>query len=78
MRRGIPNLLKDGTRHRSGLQEAVLKNLEACKQLADITRTSMGPNGQTTPGDTHAHGEGEGSANERRETIRLQRPQKRV
>jgi len=45
MRRGIPNLLKDGTRHRSGLQEAVLKNLEACKQLADITRTSMGPNG---------------------------------
>lgn len=45
MRRGIPNLLKDGTRHRSGLQEAVLKNLEACKQLADITRTSIGPNG---------------------------------
>ncbi len=48
MRRGIPNLLKDGTRHRSGLQEAVLKNLEACQALADITKTSMGPNGQTT------------------------------
>jgi hypothetical protein len=46
MRRGIPNLLKDGTRHRSGLQEAVLKNLGACKELANITITSMGPNGQ--------------------------------
>lgn len=45
MRRGIPNLFKDGTKHRSGLQEAVLRNLEACKQLADLTRTSLGPAG---------------------------------
>jgi T-complex protein 1 subunit theta len=45
MRRGIPNLFKEGTKHRTGLQEAVLRNLEACKQLADIVRSSMGPNG---------------------------------
>lgn len=45
MRRGIPSLFKGGTTHRSGLDEAVLKNLEACKQLTEITRTSLGPHG---------------------------------
>jgi len=45
MRRGIPNLFKDGTKLRSGLHDAVLRNLEACKQLADLTRTSLGPSG---------------------------------
>lgn len=44
MRRGIPNLFKEGTRHRVG-PEALLRNLEATKQLADLTRSSMGPNG---------------------------------
>ena len=29
----------------SGIDEAVLKNIEACKQLAVMVRTSMGPNG---------------------------------
>jgi len=29
----------------SGLEEAVLKNIQACKELSMITRTSMGPNG---------------------------------
>ena len=29
----------------SGLDEAVIKNVEACKQLSKITRTSLGPNG---------------------------------
>ena len=38
-------MLKDGHKHLSGLDEAVLKNIEACKQLSEITRTSMGPNG---------------------------------
>jgi hypothetical protein len=38
-------MLKEGHKHLSGLEEAVLKNIEACKQLAQITRTSMGPNG---------------------------------
>ena len=49
MRMGVPNgltsLLKDGYKHFSGLEEAILRNIEACKQLAQITRTSLGPNG---------------------------------
>eukprot|EP00296_Roombia_truncata_P007624 JP446069.1.p1 GENE.JP446069.1~~JP446069.1.p1 ORF type:complete len:556 (+),score=199.09 JP446069.1:22-1668(+) len=44
---GIPisDLLKDGAKSFSGIDEAVLKNLEACKALSTITRTSLGPNG---------------------------------
>ncbi|GAB4851461.1 T-complex protein 1 subunit theta [Ancistrocladus abbreviatus] len=42
---GLQSMLKDGTRHLSGLDEAVLKNIEACKELSAITRTSLGPNG---------------------------------
>lgn len=38
-------MLKEGYRHLSGLEEAVLKNIDACKSLAGITRTSLGPNG---------------------------------
>ncbi|KAK8939603.1 T-complex protein 1 subunit alpha [Platanthera guangdongensis] len=42
---GIQGLLKEGHKHLSGLDEAVLKNIDACKQLTLITRTSLGPNG---------------------------------
>jgi T-complex protein 1 subunit theta len=42
---GLQSLLKDGSRHYSGLEEAILKNIEACKQLSTITRTSLGPYG---------------------------------
>ncbi|KAL9675580.1 hypothetical protein QQ045_003782 [Rhodiola kirilowii] len=42
---GIQSMLKEGHKHMSGLDEAVLKNIEACKQLSTITRTSLGPNG---------------------------------
>lgn len=42
---GIQGLLKEGHKHLSGLDEAVLKNIDACKQLSTITRTSLGPNG---------------------------------
>ena len=42
---GIQSMLKEGHRHLSGLDEAVLKNVEACKALSIITRTSLGPNG---------------------------------
>lgn len=42
------DLLKDGTKHLSGLEQAVLRNIEAVSQLADKTRTSMGPNGNNT------------------------------
>jgi chaperonin GroEL (HSP60 family) len=38
-------MLKEGHRHLSGLQEAVLKNIDACRELAAITRTLYGPNG---------------------------------
>uniref|UniRef100_A0A7N0T675 CCT-theta n=1 Tax=Kalanchoe fedtschenkoi TaxID=63787 RepID=A0A7N0T675_KALFE len=42
---GIQSMLKEGHKHLSGLDEAVLKNIDACKQLSSITRTSLGPNG---------------------------------
>jgi len=42
---GIQSLLKEGGRHFSGVDEALLKNIEACKNLAQITKTSLGPYG---------------------------------
>jgi T-complex protein 1 subunit theta len=42
---GFQNLLKEGYRHYAGLEEAILRNIEACKELSVITRTSFGPNG---------------------------------
>ncbi|KAK9824017.1 hypothetical protein WJX72_006993 [[Myrmecia] bisecta] len=42
---GLQAMLKEGHKHLSGLHEAVLKNIEACKGLSNITKTSMGPNG---------------------------------
>jgi hypothetical protein len=42
---GLQAMLKEGHKHISGLEEAVVKNIEACKELAQITRTSLGPNG---------------------------------
>jgi len=29
----------------SGLEEALLKNINACKEIAKLTKTSLGPNG---------------------------------
>ena len=43
------SMLKDGYKHLSGLEESVLKNIEACKQLSHITRTSLGPHGASLP-----------------------------
>lgn len=42
---GVQAMLKEGHKLLSGLDEAVLKNIDACKQLSQITRTSLGPNG---------------------------------
>merc|ERR1712137_142491 len=39
------DLLKDGAKHFSGVEEAVLKNIDACRDLSNIVRTSLGPNG---------------------------------
>lgn len=42
---GLSGLLKEGTKHVTGLDEAVLRNIDACRQLSAIVRTSLGPNG---------------------------------
>ncbi|KAH0918251.1 hypothetical protein HID58_025911 [Brassica napus] len=42
---GIQSMLKEGYRHLSGLEKAVIKNIKACKELSTITRTSLGANG---------------------------------
>jgi hypothetical protein len=43
---GLQSMLKDGHKYFSGVDEAVMKNIDACKGLAQITRTSLGPNGE--------------------------------
>jgi len=45
MRAGIPRLFKEGYKQLSGLDEAVVKNIDSCLELSNITRTSFGPNG---------------------------------
>ncbi|GAB1221221.1 hypothetical protein ENUP19_0071G0045 [Entamoeba nuttalli] len=41
----MADLLKEGTKHLSGLEEAVLKNVEAVRSLSQITKTTFGPQG---------------------------------
>jgi len=38
-------MLKHGAEHHTGIQDAIIRNLEACQQLTNISRTSLGPNG---------------------------------
>jgi len=45
----MQTMLKEG--HISGLEEAVLKNIEACIQLSKITSTSLGPKRNEQDGD---------------------------
>merc|ERR1711959_570753 len=45
MPQGLPGMLKHGAEHHTGIQDAIIRNLEACQQLTAITRTSLGPNG---------------------------------
>jgi len=42
---GVQGMLKEGTKHLTGLEEATFKNIEAAKQLSSCVRTSLGPNG---------------------------------
>lgn len=42
---GFQSMLKEGYRHYAGLEEAILRNIEAAKELSQLTRTSFGPNG---------------------------------
>ncbi|KAI9061381.1 T-complex protein 1 [Trametes sanguinea] len=39
-------LFKDGYKHLQGLDEAVLRNIQAVAELSDLVRTSFGPNGR--------------------------------
>ncbi|ELU09284.1 hypothetical protein CAPTEDRAFT_170370 [Capitella teleta] len=43
---GLSQMLKDGAKHYSGVEEAVLRNIVACKELAQKTRSAYGPFGQ--------------------------------
>ncbi len=43
---GLQAMLKEGHQHMKGMDEAVYRNIDACKQLSQITKTSMGPNGK--------------------------------
>lgn len=45
MAQGSGGMLKDGTTLADGVDEAILKNIGATKQLACIVKTSLGPNG---------------------------------
>ena len=37
-----------GSKHYSGLEEAMLRNIEAVKGLAQMTRSALGPHGKFT------------------------------
>ncbi|KAI6100576.1 chaperonin Cpn60/TCP-1 family [Pisolithus sp. B1] len=39
-------LFKDGYKHLQGLEDAVLRNIQAVAELSDLVRTSFGPNGR--------------------------------
>lgn len=43
-RPGLAGLLKEGGKQLSGVNEVALKNIDACRNLATITQTSLGPN----------------------------------
>jgi T-complex protein 1 subunit theta len=38
-------LLKEGTKHYTGVEESIIKNIDAIKELSTMTRSSFGPNG---------------------------------
>lgn len=42
---GLSGMLKDGHKHFEGVQGAVLRNIDACKAIAGMVQTSLGPNG---------------------------------
>ncbi len=43
---GLSDLVKEGTKHLVGQNEALLQNIEAIKEFSNIVRTSLGPNGK--------------------------------
>lgn len=55
-------MLKHGAEHHTGVQDAIIRNLEACEQLTAITRTSLGPNGELRSPVRGLAGGGSGAA----------------
>ncbi|KAK3696954.1 hypothetical protein RRG08_023147 [Elysia crispata] len=43
---GFAQMMKEGAKHYSGLEEAVFRNISACKELAQTTISAYGPHGQ--------------------------------
>ncbi|KAK7070192.1 T-complex protein 1 subunit theta [Halocaridina rubra] len=43
---GMASMLKDGARHFSGLDEAVFRNIAACKEFSQTLKTAYGPQGR--------------------------------
>ncbi|XP_011297643.1 T-complex protein 1 subunit theta [Fopius arisanus] len=42
---GMASMMKEGSLYFSGLEEAVFRNISACKEFAQTVRTAYGPNG---------------------------------
>lgn len=42
-------LFKDGYKYLEGIEDAVLRNIQAVSELSDLVRTSFGPNGEDVP-----------------------------
>lgn len=45
LQNNFTSLLKDGYKTYSGVEESIIRNIEAVKEIASMTRTSLGPNG---------------------------------
>ena len=69
---GLQAMLKEGHKHFSGVEEAVMKSVEACKAISKCTRTSLGPTGESdyfeTPESTESTSKGRGWGDQRTKT----------
>lgn len=45
LQNNFTSLLKDGYKTYSGVEESIIRNIEAVKEISAMTRTSLGPNG---------------------------------
>ena len=45
LQNNFTSLLKDGYKTYSGVEESIIRNIEAVKEISSMTRTSLGPNG---------------------------------
>lgn len=46
-------LFKEGYKHLQGIEEAVLRNIQAVAELSDLVKTSFGPNGMVLSASHH-------------------------